>query len=116
MPEFRSAELAGQAQGINQNLAQIASILRTAFPMSAVQGTFTLAAAATTTVNDVNVKSTSIIVWTPTNNNAATVEGSAQKLYLSSRVSGTSFSVSTANGLAPPAATQTFQYLIVNVG
>lgn len=74
-------------------------------------GTFTLAAAATTTVTQPNMKSTSIVVMTATNASAATLMGSAKALYVSSKTPGSGFVVSTANAVAA-AGTETFDYAL----
>lgn len=74
-------------------------------------GTFTLAAAASTTINQSAVKANSQIVWTPTNASAATLEGSAKALYVSAIVPGTSFTVSTANA-SNAVGTETFSYTV----
>ncbi len=71
----------------------------------------TLAAAATTTVNDTNVTATSMIVLVPTNAAAATLVGGANSPYVSSRSAGASFVISTASGVAA-AGTETFTYTI----
>lgn len=104
-----------QLRGINLNLDRLITRFETAFPMGAVQGTFTCAAAATTTVADTNVKATSIILITPTNAAAGTLQGAATHLYVSARTADTSFAVTTASGGAA-AGTETFMYLIVNLG
>lgn len=108
-------DLVNQAIGVNQNLAKLISTLANAFTGKVSQGTFTMAAAATKTVSDANVKATSAIIWSPTNAAAGTLEGSANKLYLSTIVAGTSFTVSTSSAAAA-AGTETFSYIIVNVG
>lgn len=76
-------------------------------------GTFTLSAAAATTVTDTNVAANSYIGWTPTNAAAAGVEGSSKKLYISARTAGASFQVTTGDGVAA-AGTETFTYVIEN--
>lgn len=103
----------GQALGINQNLAQIAQTLRTAFPLSATHGTFTCAAATSTVVTNANVKAASFIAITPTNQAAATLMQGANALYVSARAEGVSFTVA---GTGAAAGTETFMYLIVNTG
>lgn len=108
-----SDAMIGQASGVNRNLAEISSILRSAFPMSATQGTFTCAAATSTTVANANVKATSFILITPTNQAAATLMSGANALYLSARTAGVSFAFA---GTGAAIGTETFQYLIVNVG
>lgn len=72
-------------------------------------GTFTLSAAATTTVMQAAVQSNSSISLTPTNAAAATLMGSAKSLYISAVVPGVSFTVSTGNA-ANAAGTETFIY------
>lgn len=72
--------------------------------------TFILGAAATTTVNDSRVTTTSVIKWVPTNAAAATLEGSAKALFISARTANTSFDVTTASGVA--AGNETFTYTI----
>lgn len=108
-------DMLAQANGLNANLAKIASVLQTRFALAAYTGTFALAAAPTTTVTDANVKASSIIWPVPTNAAAATLMGSAKSLYVSARNAGTSFVVATADGTAA-AGGQTFAYVILNVG
>lgn len=110
-----SEDSVGQLVGLNMNLSKLVERFNDAFPMASAQGTFTCAAAATTTVNDTNVKATSIIILTPTNAAAGTLQGGTTHLYLSARTASTSFAVTTADAAAA-AGTETFQYLIVNVG
>jgi hypothetical protein len=76
-------------------------------------GSFTLSAAATTTVTNANVYSDCKITLTPTNAAAATLMGSAKCLYVSAKTQGTSFAVTTGNGVAA-AGTETFDYQINN--
>lgn len=76
-------------------------------------GTFTCAAAATTTVNDTEVTATSTILLMPTNAAAATLIGSVASLYVSARTAGVSFAVTTAAG-TPAGGTETFAYIILN--
>lgn len=82
-----------------------------AFPR--INGTFTLAAAATTTVANTSVTSTSKIFLMPTNAAAATLMGGAKALYVSARTPGASFAVTTANAAAA-AGTETFEFILVN--
>lgn len=93
----------------NQNFSQLLQLLQSVFPRTV--GTFTLAAAATTTITQPAVQSNSIIVPLPTNAAAATLMGGTKSLYVSAKVAGTSFTVATASGVAA-AGTETFQYLI----
>ncbi|SRR5579883_398380 len=74
--------------------------------------TFQLSAAASTTVSDRRVTSSSVIAFIPANAAAATLEGSARKLYVSARTAGVSFTVSTASG-ASAAGTEIFAYTII---
>jgi hypothetical protein len=74
-------------------------------------GTLTLAAAASTTIQQTAVKSNSVIQLTPTNASAATLTGSAKSLYVSAISSGTSFTVTTASN-ASAAGTEVFLYTI----
>jgi hypothetical protein len=76
-------------------------------------GTFTCAAAALTTVSNINIIATSMIMLMPTNAAAATLMGGATSLYVSARTAATSFGVTTANAAAA-AGTETFEYLIIN--
>lgn len=72
-----------------------------------------MAAAATKTVTDINVRTTSTILLMPTNDDAATLMGSSEALYISARTSGASFAVATADG-GDASGTETFQYIILN--
>lgn len=76
-----------------------------------VTGTFTLAAAATTTVAQPAIRATSVVVLSPTNATAGTLMGSAKALYVSSITPGTGFVVATASAAAA-AGTETFSYSI----
>jgi hypothetical protein len=76
-------------------------------------GTFTLAAAATTMVAQPSVKSTSVIVLTPTNAAAATLMGGSQALYVKSITPGTGFVVATADG-TNATGTCTFSYAVLS--
>src|SRR5690242_8565036 len=101
----------------NQVLAQMVQALGTlaaAFPrVSAVAfGTFTLGAAASTVVSQTTTQANSVILMTPTNAAAGTLQGSAKSLYVSARTANTSFTVATASGAAA-AGTETFMYVIL---
>ena len=78
-----------------------------------VTGTFTLSAAATTTVPNTSVTSTSIITLTPMNASAATRMSGTNSLYVSARTAGASFALTTALGGAATGDEQ-FSYLLVN--
>ena len=73
---------------------------------------FTMAAAATTTILNSSASSpTRIIIW-PINAAGATLMGSNKSLYVSAVVSGTSFTVSTASGVAATGS-ELFGYQLV---
>lgn len=108
-----SAQMLGQMQGANQNLAALVTAFRTALPLSAYTGTFTMAAAATKTITDAHCKAASVIVLIDTNADAATLQGSAKRLYPAASLG--SFLVSTASG-ANAVGTETYSYLIINSG
>ena len=110
-----SSQMLAQALGVNKNLAALIATLRGLFPLNAFSGSFTMSAAATKTVADANVKANSLIVLIDSNAAAATLQGSAKRLYPSALAAGVSFTVATASG-ANAAGTETFSYLIVNVG
>jgi hypothetical protein len=110
-----NSQMIGQAQGINKNLSELISVMRNAFPLSAFTGTFTCGAAASTVVNNANIKANSKVILTPTNAAAGTLQGSAKCLFRSTIVAGVSFTVTTASGGAA-AGTETFDYIIVNSG
>jgi hypothetical protein len=103
------------AQGVNQNLGKLVEVFATKFALSATTGTFTLGAAASTTVNDVNVKANSLILPIPNTAAAALIMGSTKSLWTSAKVAGTSFTVSTADGTAASGG-QSFSYIILNAG
>ena len=107
-------QLLGQLQGANANLAAIVRALQNAFVGNAVTVPFTMAAAATKTVSSTAVLAGSAIILIDTNSSAATLQGSAKRLYPSAISAGVSFTVSTASG-ASAAGTETFTALIVNV-
>jgi uncharacterized coiled-coil protein SlyX len=76
---------------------------------------FTMDAANSITITDSNVSADSIILFSPTNADAATLMGSALSLYEDklSRSAGTSFTVKTASGASASGA-ENFQYIIIN--
>lgn len=102
-------DLATNSAIANRQLGSIQNTLLGVFPR--VFGTFTLAAAATTTVTQPAVKANSIILWMPTDASAGTLQGSAKSLYVSTITPGASFVVSTASG-GSAAGTETFNYVI----
>jgi hypothetical protein len=100
-------DLVVAVQGVVKHLSSLVMATKT----QATYGSFTLAAAATTTVLQPAVTATSFINLTPTNASAATLEGSAKKLYISSISPGVSFTVATGNGVSA-AGTETFSYSV----
>lgn len=76
-------------------------------------GTFTMAAANTKTVADINILATSSILMFPTNASAGTLMGGAKSLYISARTAATSFAVNTANAAAA-VGDETFEYTVNN--
>ena len=108
-----SLAMLGHAQNLNQNIASLTNVLRTALPLSCYTGSFTMAAAATKTVTDAHCKAASVIVLVPTNAAVGTLQGSAKCLYPTP--SAGSFLVSTASAAAA-AGTELFLYLIINTG
>ena len=78
-------------------------------------GTFTLAAAASTTVAQPAVKATSVVIPFAANAAAAALMGSSKSLYVpaASIVPGASFTVKTGDG-TNAAGTELFTYAIFN--
>lgn len=105
------SDLVTQFKLANQNMSQLIQTIGNLFPRTF--GTFTLSASASTTISNTSVVANSIPVWIPTNAAAGTLEGSSKKLYLSARSAGTSFTVTTASGVAA-AGTEQFAYFLMN--
>ncbi len=102
-------DLVQTAQGILQTLGKINQSLTAMTRLTT--GTFTMSAAATKVVSETNVASNSVILLTPTNAAAGTLQQSTETLYISSISSGVSFTVATADG-GSAAGTETFSYVI----
>lgn len=102
-------DIATKLQTISQTLSATYSLFQNLFPRST--GTFTLSAAATKTVTDANVTTSSFIALMPTNAAAGTLMGSTKSLYVTTAAG--SFVVSTASGVAA-AGTETFMYEVRN--
>lgn len=100
-----------QLQGVVRQISSLITTVTAIFPR--ITGSFTLAAAATTTVVQTGIKANSTVLLTPTNAAAATLMGSAKALYISALAAGASFTVATANTVAA-AGTETFSYVVVN--
>ena len=90
-------------------IAAVATAIIAVFPQA--MGSFTLANATTTIVNQAGIKAGGIPLWVPANLTAAlTVLNHG--LYLSVVTAGSGFVVSTATGVA--SGTEVFDYAIVN--
>ena len=108
-------DMLAQVAGHNANMAQLTKVFTTRFALSSFTGTFNMTATATFTVTDANIKAGSFVIFIPTNATAAQLQGSAKQLYVSTKSAGTNFVASTGNAVAA-AGTETFAYIIVNVG
>lgn len=100
-------------QNGNRNSSLLIQTITQLFPR--VTGSFTLSAAATTVVTQTAVKANSMIVLTPTNASAGTLQGSNKCLYVSAKTVGASFTVATASAAAA-AGTETFDYFVFTPG
>ncbi len=112
--DAETTALEAQTTAVVAQLAALVAAVLAVFPTAVFTGSFTLGAAATTTVNNGHVTASSIIIPFPTNAAAGTLMGSAKSLYISARVVGVSFTVATASAGAA-AGTETFSYIIVNL-
>lgn len=108
-------DMLAQVAGHNANMASLTKVFSTRFALSSFTGTFNMTATATITIPDTNVKSNSVIFFVPTNGAGAQLQGSAKQLYVSTRAPGTNFVAATGNAVAA-AGTETFSYVILNVG
>jgi hypothetical protein len=108
-------DMLAQVAGHNANMAQLTKVFTTRFALSSFTGTFNMTATATITVPDANIKAASVILFVPTNAAAAQLQGSAKQLYVSTKAAGTNFVAATGNAVAA-AGTETFGYVILNVG
>jgi hypothetical protein len=75
-------------------------------------GSFTMGAASSHVVADIDVAADSIIALFPTNASGATLQAGAHSLYISAKSAGVSFTVATADAAAA-AGTETFGYIII---
>lgn len=105
------AELVREANVSNRVLAEIVNALRgiTRFTI----GTFTAANATSTVVSNTAVTASSFIGLMETNAAAGTLQAGTNRLYVSARTAGTSFTVATAGG-GSAAGTETFVYIIIS--
>ncbi|MDE2096858.1 MAG: hypothetical protein KGL39_06385 [Patescibacteria group bacterium] len=105
------SDVVTQLKLANQNMSQLIQAVNNVLPRTI--GTFTLAAAATTTVAQPAVKANSYVVPFALNAAAATLMGGTKSLYQSAVVAGTSFTVATADG-TNAAGTEKFGYFLLN--
>jgi hypothetical protein len=108
-------DMLAQVSGHNMNMAELIKVLTNRFALSCFSGTFNMTATATFTVTDANIKANSFVIFLPTNATAAQLQGSAKQLYVSSKAADVSFVAATGNATVA-VGTETFAYLIVNVG
>lgn len=104
-------DIATVGNNTNKILSLLVTAITSTFPR--ITGTFTCAAAATTTVTQTAIRATSVVLLTPTNAAAGTLMGGVKHLYVSALTVGASFTVATASGGAA-AGTETFSYVVVN--
>lgn len=104
-------DIVSNIKNLVQNLSIINSTISSVFPR--ITGSFTLAAAATTTVAQAGIKANGLVVLIPADASAGTLMGSAKALYVSAVVAGTGFTVATASG-GNAVGTETFSYAVVN--
>lgn len=105
------AEIVREANVTNRLLAEINGTLKgiTRFTI----GSFTAANATSTVVTDATVTASSFIGLMETNAAAGTLQAGTNRLYVSARTAGTSFTVATAGG-GSAAGTETFVYIIIS--
>lgn len=98
----------------NELLGLLIKALTSIFPR--VAGTFTLSAAATTTVAQPAITANSFVFPFPINASAATLMAGAKSLYQdrAANVAGASFSMKTADASAA-AGTEQFAYFVLNL-
>ncbi len=106
-PGAGAQDVVTQLRGVVQQLSAWVA----AFTGRVVTGSFTMAAAATTTVAQPAVKATSVVQLQATNASAGTLMGSAKALYVSVLNPGVGFTVATASG-GNAAGTETMQYSV----
>lgn len=102
--------LVRQLSASNTNWSTFISLFEEAFPQ--ITGSFTLTASASNIITQPGIRAGGFPIWVPTNLSAATLEGSAKKLYLSAVTPGASFTLTTAS--STPAGTETFSYVVIN--
>lgn len=104
-------DLATIGNSTNRLLSELITTILGIFPR--ISGTFTTTAAATNVIVQTGVTGTSIVLLSPTNATAGTLQAGTKSLYVSLLTPGASFTVATADGTAATAGA-TFSYAIVN--
>lgn len=95
----------------NQVLSQLVQAIQSVLPR--ITGTFTMAAATSTTVTQPAIAANSVITLTPMNAAAGTLVAGANSPYISARTAGASFTVATAGG-GSAVGTEQFMYSAFN--
>ena len=98
----------------NQILSQLVLTMQNFLGVQGTCGSFTMGAAASTTVAQALVTANSFIFLMPTNAAAATLVAGSSSPYISSKSAGVSFTVATADA-GSAAGTETYNYLLVNL-
>lgn len=106
-PTINTQDIVTSLDSGTRVLSQLAQIIQGVFPRAF--GTFTMSATSSKVVSDSSVKPSSIVLLMETNASAATLQGSAKRMYIS--VSSGSFTVATANAVAA-AGTENFAYSV----
>lgn len=109
VPGTGMADLVTKSDQFNKILAQLVLALQNLSP--SVTDTFTMDAAASKTITNAAIATSSFIMLWPYNAAAATLMGSAKSLYWTTATG--SFTVSTANAAAA-AGTETFHWAAWN--
>lgn len=104
-------DVATQLKLANQNMSLLIQTISAIFPR--VTGSFTAAAAATTTVANADIAANSIIVLVPTNAAARTLQAGANMMSVSATSAGVSFTAATAGG-GSAVGTEVFSYYAIN--
>jgi parallel beta-helix repeat protein len=86
----------GKTGSVN-NSGTRTTVARNLIGQAQLQSTVTLAAAASTTVNNANILTSSVVTLTPANAAAASLQSGASAVYVSALTSGASFALTTAN-------------------
>lgn len=114
-PSSGNDDMLAQVSGHNMNMSKLIQVMTNRFALSCFSGSFNMTASITIVVADTNVKKNSLIFFIPTNAAAAQLQGSAKQLYVSAQAANTNFTAATGSGIAA-AGTETYSYVILNVG